>query len=466
MAGVSIYEHGLLVENGSDGADPEPEGARVCPVPPEVFDWLKKECLRASARPGPKWGELTLWRGAEAVKVANYVGVVRAPNGFQIEILPKIGRLKENDREWARKLLLDMLKCLRGFRHIRIDSAFLMAKRMPLLEVFIREFLLAVNQVVKRGLRSAYEPRQENIFALRGKLQISQQIRQNVHRADRFFAEYDEFSPDRPENRLLHSALKAVLKMTRSRENDRLARELCFVFADIPESVEVAKDFQRISVRVERGMGYYAEALAWARLVLDEMSPLTGAGKHRAPSLLFPMEQLFEAFVAKYLAKQIKQNDPPFKLVTQARTHCLVQHNKSDWFQLKPDLLVRSGTTGHLVLDTKWKTLSETQSSGSDKYGLVQADFYQLFAYGRYYLANGSGDAVLIYPKTDQFSKALPVFKFKVVPELRLWVLPFCLDSKHLLLPDSDSLKMDLSGSTSGCGLRSITDQNAREQKS
>jgi 5-methylcytosine-specific restriction enzyme subunit McrC len=53
---------------------------------------------------------------------------------------------------------------------------------------------------------------------------------------------------------------------------------------------------------LDRGMGYYADAfdaLAWARLILDEESPLTGTGDHSAPSLLFPMEAVFEAFVAK-----------------------------------------------------------------------------------------------------------------------------------------------------------------------
>ena len=43
-------------------------------------------------------------------------------------------------------------------------------------------------------------------------------------------------------------------------------------------------------------MAHYDAALAWARLILDDESPLTGAGGHRAPSLLFPMEAVFEAF--------------------------------------------------------------------------------------------------------------------------------------------------------------------------
>ena len=48
--------------------------------------------------------------------------------------------------------------------------------------------------------------------------------------------------------------------------------------------------------------------------------------------------------------------------------------------------------------------------------------------------------AVLIYPKTDAFHKALPVFEFPKASGLRLWVLPFCLKKKCLLLPPCGSL--------------------------
>ena len=76
--------------------------------------------------------------------------------------------------------------------------------------------------------------------------------------------------------------------------------------------------------------------------------------------------------------------------------------------------------------------VEHSQGNSKDKYGLAQGDFYQLYAYGQYYLG-GRGDLVLIYPKTDTFEKALPVFSFN--ENLRLWVLPFDLEAKELLLP-------------------------------
>lgn len=422
MGGVTIYEFDIVVPE-----DAQPGGNRV---PASVFTWLERQCLSAASEGSVPWLKLTQRQGQRAIQVTSFVGVIRAPNGFQIEVLPKIGKASDEGHVKARKLLIEMLRCLNGFRHIQTDSAQLAATRMPLFEVFIGEFLLAAEHVVKRGLRSDYVARQDNLFALRGKLLIAQQLRQNLHRADRFFTEHDEFSPNRPENRLLHAALRQVLSISVSQNNQRLARELCFVFADIPESTYITQDFQR--VRLDRGMDYYADALAWARLILDNQSPLTGVGAHRAPSLLFPMEAVFEAFVAKHLSKQLAR---PFTLKTQARSHHLVRHQKQNWFRLKPDLLVRDGENDLLVLDTKWKLLDEQKSNGTCKYQLTQNDFYQLYAYGQHYL-DGNGDVVLIYPRTDSFQQPLPVFDFPKASDLRLWVLPFCLKSRKLLIPE------------------------------
>jgi len=65
------------------------------------------------------------------------------------------------------------------------------------------------------------------------------------------------------------------------------------------------------------------------------------------------------------------------------------------------------------VLDTKWKRLDA--SDREHKYGLSQADFYQLFAYGQKYLG-GKGEMALIYPKWSRFPAPLA--------PLRLWQWP------------------------------------------
>ena len=51
---------------------------------------------------------------------------------------------------------------------------------------------------------------------------------------------------------------------------------------------------------------------------------------------------------------------------------------------------------------------------------------------------------VLIYPKTASFTQPLPVFEFPKMDGLRLWVLPFCLKSRRLSVPDDAPFADDL----------------------
>lgn len=113
----------------------------------------------------------------------------------------------------------------------------------------------------------------------RGSLQV---------RPDRFFAALDEFAQNRPENRLIHSALSAVADQTRSPANQRLAQELRFAYAEIPRSTDIDRDFAGLAR--QRGMHHHEEPLASARLLLFGHSQITGIGSSNAPTLLFPME--------------------------------------------------------------------------------------------------------------------------------------------------------------------------------
>jgi 5-methylcytosine-specific restriction enzyme subunit McrC len=134
-------------------------------------------------------------------------------------------------------------------------------------------------------------------------LLIAQQLRRNLVRADRFHTAHDEFGTDRPENRLIHAALRKMLGVASAADHQQLARELAFAFADVPISRDPLHDFQR--VQLDRNMRTYREALDWARLILQGLSPTSAVGGHQAPSLLFPMEKLFKTYVAKHFKKQL-----------------------------------------------------------------------------------------------------------------------------------------------------------------
>jgi 5-methylcytosine-specific restriction enzyme subunit McrC len=361
------------------------------------------------------------------LKLDSYVGVLQTPCGTVIEVLPKVTEdVSETAASDSRKLLIKMLKTALDLPVRTADKADIELFKHPLLEWVMKEFVNALDHLIKRGLRFDYQRIEEEQRFLRGQLNINKQLRQPPGREHIFNIRHDLYLPDRPENRLLKTALMRVCKLTQQSTTWRLAHELAGILADIPASKSIRDDF--CQWRNERLMAHYQPVRPWCELVLGHNMPLAMQGSTTGISLLFPMEKLFEAFVEKKLRKLIPS---PYSLKSQAASRSLCEHDKGQMFQLRPDLLVMNGNSVCALLDTKWKLINSANKG--DKYGLSQSDFYQLFAYGHKYLRDGKGQMMLIYPKTAAFTKPLPVFDYG--NDLTLWVVPFDLKEEILEWP-------------------------------
>ncbi|WP_448564111.1 McrC family protein [Thalassotalea ganghwensis] len=444
---VSVFEFGYL--GVGDKADKSP---RIEVISVKAYDYLKR--LSACDESESRFLRPSFIDGCDVLQLTNYAGVILTPDGTQIEVLPKVAKKGaafdtiETRAKHAQDALLNMLKTLKRFRHLKTNNANLAKHKMPLLEVFISQFLASVNTLIKRGLRSDYIRCEDNLAFLKGKLLVGKQVQHNVVNKHKFYVEYEEYLQDRPVNRLIHSALKKVGNYSRSANNQKLLRELLFAFADIPMSANIHHDLA--SVNLDRGMAHYETPIAWARLILQGFSPLTMQGKNKAFSLLFPMEAVFESYVASVLKKQIPTG---YELKTQASSEYLVNHKGKKRFQLKPDLLLKNANNKRhaAVLDTKWKLVSDTgKDDEKAKYGLSQSDFYQMFAYGHKYL-RGHGELFLIYPYHEDFQQPIQhAFNYDDKAQLKLWVVPFdisseCAEIDRLKLPSNSIFTLDVS---------------------
>ena len=138
------------------------------------------------------------------------------------------------------------------------------------------------------------------------------------------------------------------------------------------------------------GEDAFARALAWCDIFLRGHSLANLPGTKRARAFLFPMEALFERYVAKSLRKAAPSD---IRVVTQAKDIWLRSSAPIDSLVIRPDILLRRESDGAIlaVMDTKWKLLGTSLQHS----GVSQADFYQLAAYQRHH---GAGEAVLVYP--------------------------------------------------------------------
>lgn len=378
-----------------------------------AFDWLCS--LSATFRSAG--AALVHVEDRRWLRLDNYVGVLETPCGTRLEILPK--HLDDaDDATRSRALLRRMISAAMDLSPREANEASLQLFDAPLSEWVMGRFLSALGRLVKRGVRSDYLRVEAGERYLSGQIDIARQMRQPPGRQHRFQIRHDVFVLDRAENRLLKRALDQVCRQAQSPVNWRLAQELRTLLQEIPASEDLASDFRQW--RDDRAMAQYRPVRPWCELILYRQMPYALAGDWRGISMLFPMEKLFERYVAVSL-RHLLANDA--QLVTQASSHYLCQHAGGPMFRLEPDVLVKYGDR-RWVLDAKWKRVDT--SDKANKYGLSQADFYQLFAYGQRYLG-GQGEMVLVYPASKTFTAALPVFDFG--KGLRLWALPFDLDA-------------------------------------
>lgn len=404
----------------TDSVSPSLDQARVTNA---EFEWLCEISARMCGQTG---AQVLHVESRRWLRLDNYVGVLESPSGLRLEILPKhMSSADARSVEQGRALLRRMLEVAMEITPRESDEASLQRFDHPITEWVMRRFLQAIEHVIKRGVRQDYLRIEEEQRYLRGQLNIAKQMRASPVRPDLLNIRHYVFSPDRAENRLLKSALLRVSKGTQDADNWRLANELLHILHEVPASRSTSADFR--AWRTDRLMAHYAQARPWCQIVLGDQVPLALAGETRGISLLFPMEKLFEHYVGNALRTRLPAC---YRLTAQGSRQWLCNHDSNGIFKLKPDFLIE-GPDATRILDAKWKLID-----GSDRinnYGLKQADFYQLYAYGQKYLG-GSGELTLIYPRTKQFEAALKPFYF--TPELCLQVLPFDLDTATLHGPN------------------------------
>lgn len=326
----------------------------------------------------------------DVVSVNNYVGLIQMQDGYQIEVLPKIdlGCSDEGCRE-TKRVFLRMLRSMKDFPSKVFTDANLRVDRMNLYEIFISMYLQEVRTLVKHGLRSSYLENEDNLKYYKGKLVVSEQIKRNAAHGERFYVRYDEYQVNRAENRLVKATLLKLGRISDSAENQKEIRQLLSYFEMVEASVNYQKDFA--SVLIDRSTRDYDMLMRWSRVFLLNQSFTTFSGGSVARALLFPMEKVFESYVAQELRKAVIELG--WELSAHDKGYYLFDSPRQ--FALRPDIVIRREDGSTVVLDTKWKRLSEKEKN----YGISQSDMYQMYAYSKKYQTS---EIWLLYPSTAE----------------------------------------------------------------
>lgn len=224
---------------------------------------------------------------------------------------------------------------------------------------------------------------------------VNEHLKQNIVHKERFYVVFDEYQANCPQNRLIKSTLLKLQQLTGSAQNSKEIRQLLVSFELVEPSKNYEKDFSKVVI--DRTTKCYEVLLKWSKVFLKNKSFSMFSGTESARALLFPMEKVFEAYVAKNLKKRL--NQAGWEVSIQDKGYYLfdtLNGEKYQKFALRPDLVITRPDESIIILDTKWKSLINNKKAN---YGISQADMYQMYAYAKKYQAS---EVWLLYPMNEE----------------------------------------------------------------
>jgi len=347
----------------------------------DKFDKLKEFIKANKLHEEPKFFEIS----KDYVIPQNFIGSINIDD-ISIEIFPKIPLIKDN-KDKKRKRFLEILEYVETFNENIYENLEIGNENMPILEIFISNFIEEVKKIVKKGLVYSYINKSENIYYFKGKLDLTNHIKYNFIE-NRFFMNFDEFSVSSIENCLIKLALEKIKNISSDMENKAKIYQLLVHFDDIQTSGMIPAHLFR-KLLIDRKNGFYKKSLDLAKFFLLDESPYSVFynDEREITGLFFPMEIIYESYIANKLKEvidnkfSIKIQDNSYKIFNKCEVGGKEVKNNITFFKLKPDIVVEKEKEV-IILDTKWKELkSSKENEIIYNFGISKEDIYQMITY-------------------------------------------------------------------------------------
>ncbi len=261
------------------------------------------------------------------------------------------------------------------------EGAFAYSSSHDLLPAVVSFFARTVDATLARGVLRSYREHRERLIALRGRIDIAEQLR-HPGIPSPLACRFDEYTADIAENQFLRAGLRRVLRVPGV---DPAARRLVLrnlsrldEVEDVPIKVD---DLDRmVFTRLNR---HYEPALRLAALILRNLTLVDQTGKTEACTFLVDMNDVYQRFVAgrlrRLLADRLDVVEEPLEYLGAGRR-----------IPMAPDLVFRMAGRDVYVGDAKYKLTAGTSARASD--------YYQLLAYTT---AMDLDEGVLVYCLSD-----------------------------------------------------------------
>ena len=253
-----------------------------------------------------------------------------------------------------------------------------------------------ISYQLKRSLGREYISETDTISAIRGKIEITESIKNQSMIRSQMVCTYDEFSVDSPLNRIIKSTVILLLKADITTQRKKDLRKLMVYFADVS-----LVDVHSINwaVNYNRNNQTYRLLITICHLVVKGLLQTKSDGSVKMMDFIDEqrMCRLYEKFILEYYRKhyypQIKASASQIDWALDDGLGTMLPTMQSD--------IMLSCKDKTLIIDAKY--YAHTTQGQYDVHTLHSNNLYQIFTYVKNKATKGGAvSGMLLYAKTDE----------------------------------------------------------------
>jgi len=327
------------------------------------------------------------------IRANNYIGFIQHENEL-IEIYPKVFKGLESP---SKNLMLNHIfywfsycrKWRFPFNQANLDNRDI--ETFPELIIFL--IANQVSETISTHPFMQYQALEDRVTTPRGSINFNRYINRslvtgNYHQIE---VDHEPFLYDNKVNRVIKYCARLLLNQTRFAENQRLLQEIIFILDEVEDTPVTIHDAN--SVKLNPFFDDYTLIMEMCKTILNQQIYSHNTYDFSQWCLLFPMEYIFEDFVAGFLETYFSDQ---WKVEYQKSNAYLSTNPQA--FQMQHDIFLTDRTTGRkIIVDTKYKLRDFDPSD--KKRGVSQADLYQVVSYA---YRRGCTEVMLVYPNVSE----------------------------------------------------------------
>lgn len=291
-------------------------------------------------------------------------------------------------------------------------------------DMFAEIIGIEIGKLLKRGLHREYIGRQDDLSAMRGKIDMANTIKNKIAKKQKLSCTFDELS----ENHLLNRIVKEtayILMQSKEVKKDRRnkLKKYIMLFGDIDRIH--AKQIAWNQIQFQRNNRSYRMLITFCRFFLESMLLATENGEYKLVNFMAEqkMSALFQNFVFHFYKKEF----PTLKVYAPRMEWMVDDDNTAMLPGMQTDIVLEKDEK-ILMIDTKYYEKNLQKHHG--KSTVISAHLYQIFSYVKNMEAKKKKEArekygkelnsdstqisgLLLYAKTEEASQ--PDGQYKIM---------------------------------------------------